>query len=492
MTTRQKQFAIGIVVTGIVIASGGFGYYYGLLPTDQTTSPANDNQIQDVTVYPASSGNGDSVTPKIFEAVITRQLPGYERQHSYSGTVRTALRTSASFQRNGLITRIFVDDGQQVSEGQPLAELDKRHLTAQRMMLDARLDQARALLAELRKGPRAETIAAAIAVVEDLTQQYQGSKLKQERSETLVQSNSISQQDYEQQLYETRALEARLKNAQSQLDELQAGTRVETIEAQESLTRSIESELQAIQYQLDDCLLTAPFSGMVVARMVDPGAVVSAGTPVLELIDPRHLEVHIGIPRGIAERVHPGQTYTVHVGPHVASATLRAVLPELDSTTQTRRAVFDLPIGSEKPAKFVDGQLAQIDLPDYVDDPGFWIPATSITSDHSGLWSCLTLEPFIEADQPDKQDFNDRSRDIEGTARKQSVEVLHQVDNRLFVRGTLKDRQILISSGIHRLVAGQTIVARVSVDQSQPRIETGNGNPVFTSQVPDKPVDSRD
>ena len=481
MTTRQKQIAISMVITGIVIASGGFGYYYGFLPPDQTAAVANDTAKTD------NPGDGDSATPKFFKAVIVSQSRGYERQHSYSGTVRSALRTSTSFQRSGLVTRIFLDEGQSVTTGQPLAELDNRHLTAQRMTLEARLDQSRALLAELRKGPREETIAAATAAVGDLNQQYQGSRLKLERSETLVQSNSISQQDYEQQLYETRALEARLKSAQSQLDELQAGTRAESIEAQESLTRSIESELQAVQYQLDDCLLTAPFSGIVVSRMVDPGAVVTAGTPVLEIIDPHHLEIHIGIPRGIANRIHAGQACSVRVATQVAVATFRTILPELDSITQTRRAIFDLQIDSEKSAEIVDGQLAQIELPDFVEEPGFWIPTTAITSDHSGLWSCLTLEPIAEGNLPQNNNVDVRLADVSGTARKQSIEVLHQVDERLFVRGTLKDGQILISTGVHRLVAGQTISARLSQYPGQPE----NAQPVFTSQVPVTPNETR-
>ena len=95
----------------------------------------------------------------------------------------------------------------------------------------------------------------------------------------------------------------------------------------------------------------------------------------------------------------------------------------------------------DAPVQLLTGQLARVQLVQQVAEPGFWIPRLALTADHSGLWSCF----IVEGDQ------------ATGKVRKHSVEVLHQRDDWVFVRGTLRDGQRLISDGTHRVVPGQSV-----------------------------------
>ncbi len=387
-------------------------------------------------------------------ALQLHEQSGYLRRVAHSGTVHPRRRTMVAFQRAGTVEELLVDEGDQVDGKADLARLDRRQLDARWESLAARLAQANSVLAELRKGPRAEDIETARATVTDLKQQLKGQELRLERSESLLESNSIPRQEYERELYAKGALEARLQAAQSQLDELLAGTRREQIEAQEALVRGIEAEQKMLKHDLEDCLLQAPFPGMIIARYIDEGTVVDAGTPVFEIIDDRNLEVHVGVPLRTAEQLQPGQPYAIRAGDRTVEGTLRSVLPMVESGTRTRKAIFDVTLDTGSGSVLIAGQLARVDLKERVDEPGFWIPVSALTADHSGLWSCFVLEPGTA----------DANR---GSARKQSVEILHQQDEGVFVRGTLQDGQLLVADGIQRIVADQEIKVKVDLELTE-------------------------
>ncbi len=446
LTFRQKLLlAGGLLASGLLLiaAVAGFGFAKNGGAHANADGPARDT-------------SGESVDARQFTGMILHESEGYQRDSSYTGAVVAARRTPVAFQRAGLVTSVLVDEGVAVSTGQPLAELDRRHLTAEQDELAARLAQATAQLAELRAGPREETIEAARSNAADLAQQLEQSRLRLERSQQLIESKSIARQDYEEQLFAKRALEARLQAAQSELDELLAGTRAEQIDAQQSLVASIEARQRLVEYQLDDCVLKSPFDGMIVRRWMDPGAVVSAGAAVLELVDHRNLEVHLGLPREIAGRLESGQTFAAIAGRHRFNVVLRTVLPVLDARTQTRRAVFEIRDANQEAIRepLVDGQVARVELGEWINERGFWIPSTALIEDHSGLWSCLTVK------------FGESSRDETGSihrgvCQKQTVELLHQRGEWVYARGTPGDGEVVVASGLHRVVPGQDVQVRV-------------------------------
>ena len=305
------------------------------------------------------------------------------------------------------------------------------------------------MLAELKQGPRSETIAATQAEVDDLEQQVKREELRLNRMEKLVQSNAVAQQDYEQSLYTYRAMTAKVETARSRLDELLAGTRQERIDAQQALVRSMEAELQLVQHQLDDCELRAPFDGMIVQRFLDPGTVISPGTPVFDLMDHQHLEIHVGLPFEIASAMTVNNEYPFRFGEQHFTATLRTVLPLIDPATQTQKGIFDFQASNTQ--RPVSGQNVRVQIDHAISERGFWIPERAVASDQRGLWSCFTVKE-------EANDTNGQASAIHtGTLQRQAIEVLYQADNRLYVRGTLPNGSLLVCDGVHRVVDQQEV-----------------------------------
>jgi RND family efflux transporter MFP subunit len=65
---------------------------------------------------------------------------------------------------------------------------------------------------------------------------------------------------------------------------------------------------------LADAVLTAPFAGTVLARLVEPDETVAAGRPVLRLADLRHLVVELGVPEQLVGLLDVGRQLEVTVG----------------------------------------------------------------------------------------------------------------------------------------------------------------------------------
>ena len=70
------------------------------------------------------------------------------------------------------------------------------------------------------------------------------------------------------------------------------------------------AESQVFQIQTSRCSITAPFDGQVVSRKVHVAEYVGQGTPLLEIVDNRHLEVHLLVPSRWLTSLRPKQTFT--------------------------------------------------------------------------------------------------------------------------------------------------------------------------------------
>ena len=209
------------------------------------------------------------------------------------------------------VTALKVDVGQQVRRGQVLLTLDHR-------MLDADLAQANAALREAEAG--AQLARANLARGQDLARQQFISAM---------------------QLDELRAArtqsEARLGTARANRDAI-------------ALRRSFAD-------------LRAPADGIISKRLVQPGQVVAAGSPLMHLIKDSRLEWRAELPASQLASVKPGDVIrlTTEKGEPVEGR-VRAVSPGVDATTRTGTVFADLPAGllqsgALQPGAFLSGRV---------------------------------------------------------------------------------------------------------------------------------------
>ncbi|MBE9113003.1 efflux RND transporter periplasmic adaptor subunit [Nodosilinea sp. LEGE 07298] len=384
--------------------------------------------------------------PLPVETVALTPVEDYTVDRQYTGEIVAKRSSALGFEQGGTVVAVLVQEGDRVEAGQPLARLDTRSLEAQHQQIVAQRDQAVATLNELQNGPRQQSIAAAQAAVGDLEQQLALSQTQRDRRVDLYERGAISREELDQQTFGTGALDNRLAQAQSELDELLAGTRPEQIAAQVARVRQLEASLQTVDVDLSKAVMTAPFSGRISDRAVDEGVVVSGGQTVLQLSEGGATEARIGIPAEVADSLSIGSAQRVEVGDSQGersaqrsfAATVTALLPELESTSRTVTVVLQL----ETPEDLTLGQTARLVLQDTQPTAGFWLPSTALVQGEQGLWSVYVA---------------DRSEDAAARVARQPVEIVHTEGDRVLVQGLVEPGDRVITAGTHRVVPGQVV-----------------------------------
>jgi multidrug efflux system membrane fusion protein len=240
------------------------------------------------------------------------------------GTVTPVYTASITAQVNGQITAVHYTEGQLVHKGDPLIDIDPRPFQAQVLQAQGTLDRDTNLLAQ--------------------------SKINLERYREAWARNAIPRQQYEDQQ--------------------------KIVLQNEGQVKSDQGNLQFFLVQLGWCHITAPFTGRVGLRLVDPGNVVvlSAAnqingttslvvvtqiepiTVVFTLAEDDLSQVRAQLRRGASLQVY---AYDRALQTKIATGRLMALDNQVDTTTGTvkLRAIFDNANDALFPNQFVNTRL---------------------------------------------------------------------------------------------------------------------------------------
>jgi multidrug efflux pump subunit AcrA (membrane-fusion protein) len=143
----------------------------------------------------------------------------------------------------------------------------------------------------------------------------------------------------------------------------------------------------------------------------------------------------------MANRLTVGDSQTVTVASEKVSATVSSILPEVDPETRTQVVVLELDRAAV--TKTHPGQTVRLNHTKTIDTQGYWLPLSALSKGVRGLWTCYVVVPVSDGKGWEVQ--------------QRAVEILHQQDDRAFVRGTLQADDRIVASGTHRLVPGQRV-----------------------------------
>ncbi|HEV3410179.1 MAG TPA: efflux RND transporter periplasmic adaptor subunit, partial [Chthoniobacterales bacterium] len=163
----------------------------------------------------------------------------------------------------GIIGEIFVDEGEQVNKGQPIARLVDRDVRAELLKTEALRDESRARLKLLEAGSRPEEIEVARTTVARHEEQLKFQRSRLERYRLLNQQQLASLVDYEESQRLAASAESDLAEANKKLELLLAGSRPEEIEALRGTVASLEAQCLHFQEQLRLMTVVSPADGVV-------------------------------------------------------------------------------------------------------------------------------------------------------------------------------------------------------------------------------------
>ncbi|HHP7232448.1 MAG TPA: HlyD family secretion protein, partial [Xenococcaceae cyanobacterium] len=277
---QLKRWQIALASLILILAGVGIGK----LDPNNTSSTQTQTQVKPLPV----------------ETTQIQLAKTYQTVQSYTGEVVAMRSSEVGFERGGKLVKVLVDEGDRVTTGTILAQLDTSNLAAQRQSLVAQKAQAAAKLAELTNGARSEQIAAAAARVRDLERQLELEQIKRDRRKYLYAEGAISQEQLDEVAFNSQALSERLNNAKSNLEELVNGTRYEQIAAQQGVVAQLSAQIADLEITIAKSTLKAPFSGAIALRYFDEGTVVEMGNPIVRIVEDSQPEVKIGVPIDVA------------------------------------------------------------------------------------------------------------------------------------------------------------------------------------------------
>jgi multidrug efflux pump subunit AcrA (membrane-fusion protein) len=223
-----------------------------------------------------------------------------------SGSIVAANAVNVGAVSAGRIVAMNVRVGDRVRAGDVLAQVDAAGYRAQ--------------YAQAQSGAQAASAQANAAGAQVTASQSQLhlAEVTASRMSTLFAQGAISRQDYDQS-------QAALQSARAGMQQAVAGA-----DAARSAAQAASAGATAAGVPLSDAVIRAPFDGVVTARMLDVGAVVGPGAPVVALEDDRSLELDVALPNDASASVHAGDVVPVHVdalGNAALRGRIRAIAP---------------------------------------------------------------------------------------------------------------------------------------------------------------------
>jgi RND family efflux transporter MFP subunit len=268
-------------------------------------------------------------------ATATAHVEALPEIYRASGTVRGRATIAITSKAAGYVRAVHVVAGDRVVAGRVLVDLEANDVRAGVARSRAELEHATEAHAEAQGALEAARVQAELAAA------------TRARVTTLLPAGAITRQDYDEidsryraSLAQQRMAEARLRAASSEIAAARAG-------------------LAEGQATLDYAHVVAPFTGRVVERRVDAGALAAPGMPLLVLDDEAALRVEAAVDESRGAEIHLGDHVTVELGTPAAqlAGAVGEIVPTVDVRARAFTVKIDLPGAS---AELRPGAFARV------------------------------------------------------------------------------------------------------------------------------------
>jgi HlyD family secretion protein len=236
----------------------------------------------------------------------------------------------------GRIVKLLVDEGTDVTAGDPIAVIDSSELTAEKQAAEATLASLRSKLAQSQSmekstsGTTSSAVANAQAMVQSTTAQLAEAEANLERQKldtkraidltdqgvASAQSRDLAVASLKQAQAQVDSLQKQVDAAQAQLKSAQAATHQATaaqsdVASARAQAVSAQAQIAQIEARLGYTRVFSPVTGTVSVRAAREGEVVSPSQPIVTVVDYNDTWVRAAMPETYNDRVAVGDTLPV-------------------------------------------------------------------------------------------------------------------------------------------------------------------------------------
>jgi RND family efflux transporter MFP subunit len=233
--------------------------------------------------------------------------------YRFAGTVRSVRRAVLAFSTGARLAERSAELGDEVRAGQILARLDV-----------VELDHA---------------VAVAEATLAEIDAHYEQRRREHERVRRLAAAKAATAEELDQAEAAAAALVASRDSARVRLAEARR--------------------------QLAEGVLRAPYGGVVTAVLAEPGEYLPVGRPVVEIAGDGDLEVEVGLPESLLDRLTAGDEVAVGLPLAAGSstATTRGTVRSVGRSAQGTGRLFPVVVSLGRPGGFAPGMSTEVLVP---------------------------------------------------------------------------------------------------------------------------------
>lgn len=261
-----------------------------------------------------------SVTP-IRATAIAAVETDWPSVYEATGTVRAATSATVSSKLMGYTREVRAHLGERVRAGQILVVLDARDLESSVQRAEAGREEIRGSILE------ADSAITAARAQLDLAQVSAG------RMQELLSKRSITNQEFDESSARLKAAQAALEMARAKRQQLDARM------------AQADQAIRTARIERGYAEITAPFSGTITSKSVEPGTLTVPGAPLYTIERDGVFRLEASVEESRLSLARVGKTIPVVLDgvSRTFNARIAEIVPSIDSSARTGTVKIDLP-----------------------------------------------------------------------------------------------------------------------------------------------------
>ncbi len=236
-------------------------------------------------------------------------------------------QTSIAAKVPGRIATILVTEGDSISQGQALIEMDSPEINAKIAQARAGKQMAQSQLDKAESGARPQEIAQAKAAWQAHKAASDLASNTYERVNRLYEEGLMARQKRDEAFAQALATEDQTEAARLQYELAMEGARSEDKDAATAQVAQVDAQLDEALVAQQEANLKSPISGIVDSIIVNAGEVIGQGVPLLTLVNTDDQWVVLNVTETYLNQFNIGQQFT-------------GSIPALSSTERPYRQQF--------------------------------------------------------------------------------------------------------------------------------------------------------
>ena len=337
-------------------------------------STAPDAGLVSVSVVPPRPANGPT------DLLLPSNIQAIEETAIYART-------------NGYVRERYVDIGDRVPAGRALAQIDTPELDQELSQARAALAQTRSTLAQVQA-----SLAQARANLQQARASLEQSKANEglaavtaDRFTKLEAGGFVAHQDADERRAQYAVAQATTAAGQANVSAMQASVDAgeSSVEAARAAVAASDANVQRLGALQSFQKLEAPFPGIITARGIDRGALITAGsgsgaTPLFRIARIENLRIFVNVPQTFVRSIAPGQEAQILVPEYPQRPFVGKIASTAGALDPTSRTLLtEVRLRNEDHA-LMPGMYAQVKFAVRPADAMWVVPATALISGAAG------------------------------------------------------------------------------------------------------------